>query len=555
MTKLCAALLASVAILEAAPATWLDKVLPIITASEKKTYLALPPEGQTAFQDNFWSTRSITAEEYYRRLSYIDSMFGSSKTASGANTDPGRVYLSLGPPTRLTKLPSSRTFVPLEIWYYDSVPGVVSTELRLMFFRPNSMGLPKLYSPITDTLRALLVPQSATTKAFGPNDSITEADARKVLKGAAGEDEVLTAASGIAPGIKGNGNQEILALVTSPEAMLSKSLKPKVTARLVSTKAQLETFLTPSMYGGTQVDFRVRTPADKEIAFEIRQSEATLLRNNLQLHLAGAKLIDYTHRLDLLPGSYQILFTADGNTAAFPLEIPDRPRMSEIVRADLMPDSTTAHTPFEFDGLHYDLVPQGKYALVALPQAGRITWLVRKGSQVVWRNTTQTGLIELPTSLPPGEYRLEAVTDGDSRSAPLTLGASKIEPEATAVSYNANLAPALRYAFIGQQWLLRNKLPAARMALEASLREGKATDIDVTFARLEALEGKLDAARDRVRAILAANPNHFEALTVFAFIETQLQDFPVAAQLYKRALALQDSPALRTALASLPGQN
>jgi Tfp pilus assembly protein PilF len=73
------------------------------------------------------------------------------------------------------------------------------------------------------------------------------------------------------------------------------------------------------------------------------------------------------------------------------------------------------------------------------------------------------------------------------------------------------------------------------------------------MARIEALDGQLDAARDRVRGVLASSPNHFEALSVLAFVETKFQDYAVAAQLYRRALALQESPALRAALASLPG--
>ena len=49
-------------------------------------------------------------------------------------------------------------------------------------------------------------------------------------------------------------------------------------------------------------------------------------------------------------------------------------------------------------------------------------------------------------------------------------------------------------------------------------------------------------------------PDSFEALSVFAYIETQFQDYPVAAELYRRALAVQDSAALRSALSNLPGQ-
>jgi cytochrome c-type biogenesis protein CcmH/NrfG len=55
-----------------------------------------------------------------------------------------------------------------------------------------------------------------------------------------------------------------------------------------------------------------------------------------------------------------------------------------------------------------------------------------------------------------------------------------------------------------------------------------------------------------VRRVLATNPNNFEALSVFAYVETRFQDYAIAAELYRRALAIQDSPAVRLALAKLP---
>ena len=55
--------------------------------------------------------------------------------------------------------------------------------------------------------------------------------------------------------------------------------------------------------------------------------------------------------------------------------------------------------------------------------------------------------------------------------------------------------------------------------------------------------------------MLKAHPNNFEALTIYAYIEAGFQDYPVAAKLYRRALAVQDSPAVRAALAKLPSQN
>jgi hypothetical protein len=54
--------------------------------------------------------------------------------------------------------------------------------------------------------------------------------------------------------------------------------------------------------------------------------------------------------------------------------------------------------------------------------------------------------------------------------------------------------------------------------------------------------------------VLTDRPNDFQALAVLAYVETKFQDYPAAAELYRRALAVEDSPALRTALARLPKQ-
>jgi GWxTD domain-containing protein len=91
-------LLATAAASRAASPIWLDLVSPIIAPAEKKLYLTLNAEERARFEEEFWSHKAIKAEEYSKRIEYIDARFGSTKLASGTNTDQGRVYLALGPP-------------------------------------------------------------------------------------------------------------------------------------------------------------------------------------------------------------------------------------------------------------------------------------------------------------------------------------------------------------------------------------------------------------------------------------------------------------------------
>jgi tetratricopeptide (TPR) repeat protein len=161
----------------------------------------------------------------------------------------------------------------------------------------------------------------------------------------------------------------------------------------------------------------------------------------------------------------------------------------------------------------------------------------------------------LPLTVEPGTYNLEAVTESDSRTTELTIrGGADAGSTATLLSFNANLAPALRLASIGHQWLLRGNVAEARKSLEASLAKGSTDQAMVELARADALAGHLDEARNRVKSVLAARPNNFEALSTLAYVEATLQDYTVAAELYRRALSVQDSPAVRAALAKLPVQ-
>ena len=561
-TKKLLLLFAVAVVSYAATPAWLDLVAPVITPAEKKAWLALSEAERPKYEEEFWSHKAISAKDYSERVAYIDAKFGSSRPGSGVNTDQGRVYLALGPPNKITQIPSSRIFQPVEIWYYSVIPGVINTEVSLMFFQKNGVGFPKLYSPTLDTIRALLNPQSSNVHAFGPNDGLNEQDIRNVLKVPPSEDEVVSAAVNVASGVRYEGNDEILGKVSSPGYMLGLKMRTgvnsMVTSRLITSHPKLETVESVSVFGGSQIDLKLETSAQREIDVEVFEDDVTVYRNQLRLRFGDPQAVLYTHRLDLLPGSYRVIVTVDSHASPYGLEVHE-PRIGEIQRANLGSDVSGRVTPFEFDGRQLELNPDGRYAVVPLPHPGKVTWMIRRGGQMLWRGYSdgqQIASIELPAGkIEPGSYKIEALLGDSSTSADVVIGKNESKAStATVVSFNANLSDGRRYAFVGHQWLLRGKFSEARRSLQASIAKGVTVEAQIELSRADALEGSLDAARDRVKSVLAFQPDSFEALSVYAYIETRFQDYAVAAQLYRRALAIQESPAIRAALSKLPAE-
>jgi tetratricopeptide (TPR) repeat protein len=137
---------------------------------------------------------------------------------------------------------------------------------------------------------------------------------------------------------------------------------------------------------------------------------------------------------------------------------------------------------------------------------------------------------------------LEAELDGAIRKAAVR------GPAETRVflSYNANLGPSAEWSAIGKQHLQQGSLPKAR----ACLKRAPPTAANLAYlAKVEALEGNLDAGRELLARALRLDPESFEALSTMGYVETQLQDFPLAVDYYQKALARRKHPALEQALA------
>jgi GWxTD domain-containing protein len=304
-------------LLAAQPDVWLQRVEPVMSKDERAAYLSLPDERAIeVFRTGYWAGKSITESEYFARCEYIDNRFGSGKPGSGANTDPGRIYLSLGPPTSVSKLPSSRIFYPTEIWAYDSVPGL-PTKSRVQFlFYGDRM---KLYSPQIHTIRALLIPNAGTRGLFPVNDIITETDVKERLNLSPAEFDVLEAAIGVGRGIKGSGNSEILYLASSPREMLSRTRTGSASSRVrfegERPKLEVKQYATANKLPA--IDLTFTGSARNSISVEIRDLETF----TNQLNFDSTKPFTYTQRVYLLPGEYTLLVEVDGFRTGYVINV------------------------------------------------------------------------------------------------------------------------------------------------------------------------------------------------------------------------------------------
>jgi hypothetical protein len=511
-----------------------------------RTAILLALCGAAAFAQDSDATRR-------ERLAYADAEFGSGKTGSGANTDRGRVYLNLGPPNGIMRLASSRDFFPIEIWRYSEAPELgIRYELQLLFFQRNGAGEYRLYSPNLNSIRDLLNPQSSTRGMFPVNDLITEGDIRTRLTLSPAESEVIDAAVSVARGIKGMGNDEVLALVSARPGAVPRVLRPEVSSRVVAERPPMVAFQSTSPEGLPQVDLLFAASVTDRIGFEVQEGDSTLARYETALHFGVSKKIRYEHRLELLPGEYRVFLTVDARTYPYSLTVPATKAGSALLTG-FASDAQRSRTPFEFGGTRIEPAPNGNIAVMQLAHEGRITWRLRHGVETVWiarseGQGTVTHVIGDP-SVPAGMYTLDATIGDETRSCPVQVGGER--PAALTVSYNANLTMAERYRSLGHQQLTRGNVAEARTWLERSWREQPTDAAKIELCRMAALTGQFDSARAGVKKILEHDPENVEAITVLAYIEVQLQDYTVAERLYSRAMELRPSPAVARALAGL----
>jgi hypothetical protein len=487
------------------------------------------------------------------RAAYVDTQFGSGKRGSGANTDRGRVYLNMGPPNAITRVPSSRLFFPIEIWRYSEAPDLgIRYELQILFFQRNGVGEYKLYSPNLNSIRDLLNPQSSTRGMFPVNDVITEGDIRTRLTVSPAESEVFDAAISVARGVTGAGNDEVLSLVAARPGAVPRALRPEVNSRVIADRPPMTFFRTISSDGVPQVDLLFAASVSGRIGLEVQEGEATLAHYETTLHFGTQRQVRYEQRLELLPGEYRLFFTVDGRTFPYTLSIPSGTAGSGLLTG-FASDTQHSPAPFEFADVRIEPSANGNIAIVQLAQPGRVTWRLRRGLETVWiaRGEGHGSVVHSigDASIAPGAYTLEVTADGVTQSGAVQVGGPR--PSALTVSYNANLSAAERHRTLGHQYMARGNSAEARVWLERSWREQPTDATRIEILRLSVLAGQYDSARADLTGILEHDPENFEALTTLAYIEVQLQDNEIAERLYARALRIHDSPVVAKALAGL----
>jgi len=140
---------------------WLEEeAVFIITEKEKDIFLQLETDRERKlFIEAFWKIRDPTPgtpenefkEEHYQRIAYANKFLGRETTRPGWNTDRGRVYIILGPPISIERLPERLGVRPSQIWYYHGNPEFgFPTAFNLVFYKRGGVGEYRLYSPVQD---------------------------------------------------------------------------------------------------------------------------------------------------------------------------------------------------------------------------------------------------------------------------------------------------------------------------------------------------------------------------------------------------------------------
>ncbi|HYL15322.1 MAG TPA: GWxTD domain-containing protein [Terriglobales bacterium] len=173
---------------------WLQKdVVYIISKDEKDTFLQLTSDQERdGFIDRFWDVRNPTPgaptnpyrDEIYRRIAYANQYFGHESGTEGWRSAMGRIYITLGEPKQKGMYLGYNKLRPMQIWFYSNDNPALPPFFYVVFYRPDSGGDYRIYSPYMDGPEKLV-----TTEPGSRTESL------KVIQDQAGTEVARTALS------------------------------------------------------------------------------------------------------------------------------------------------------------------------------------------------------------------------------------------------------------------------------------------------------------------------------------------------------------------------
>lgn len=399
---------------------WLDEdVRWIITDNERDVFLRLDGDARRdRFIEEFWRNRDPSPgterneyrEAHYERLEHAIDNFGFGTPREGYETDRGRMWILLGRPQSISRLPNSQEAVPVEVWFYSVDPALgLSPFFYLIFFKENGIGEYRLYSPAMDGPTALLnasgqmsAQRGAGAGGIGSRALSTGESAQALALLRRVDPELGNAAASLVPGEGGDFGVSPLRseMVLSRLYELPERLMPRATwavnlltgvtesrVRFETLPAEADAFVLRDPSGAPFVHFAARAPGaelnlnnfedryyvtfslaaglhDEDYRF-LSSNEPRILQADLDEERARSVrdgMLQYMDRIPAIEGAYTLDLTLENNVsrefgrAELPVQVaepapgevaPSRPLLVLDARSAADYDPFGEHLPFQ----------------------------------------------------------------------------------------------------------------------------------------------------------------------------------------------------------------
>ena len=372
----------------------------LITKIERESFALLTSDVQRDdFIEKFWAVRNPNAEgpanefkeEFFARVSYANTFYGSDAGSEGWRTDRGRTYILFGKPKTSMSFLAHQELYPTELWFYSN-PGLEELPpfFYVIFLERDGISGYRLYNPVTDGPDKIMRAGPSKAKAFQYLRDINTELAQATLTLIPGEMVDTDSYSGSMASIgviNSIRNFRDMLSYTSLIAERSQKLRVATKVRYDVPSVRLETFIAledgdhwlhwrfevldpmqPKVKAG-RVDFRVRAQlfSKDQLVYERTDAPGFAVPEDHAETLAKRPLA-YEERFPVAPGEYRLVVIVENRAAGRAYESEKtfsagkpgkRSYVSELLLASKRgPDPR--QVPFEFAGSRFDPLPGGK---------------------------------------------------------------------------------------------------------------------------------------------------------------------------------------------------